>query len=316
MAVSPQVLNAVQTSRALQVVDQSAETELMATRLGIDLSHFTVAFQSMPLGVEGGEHSERRKRLSRAIAGRPCDCLDALRDQALQRCHACFSKSGRVELMSELFSPVIRDLIEGISGASLPHNVDHMSAVQVFDRHLGPSRRKKLNLQIKQMHQEILAQSADGAIEHDPDTVLALAILGYDTILGALAVSFAERVQANPGKRLNEIEWGSTFTRTSVPFVERQAVEDVEISGQLIRKGETVRLYLDRYSYEDPHTRTGFFGSGRHACTGRPVSLKVWKIMSDLFAKQSALVSVEEIPYREADCMFLFPNELWVSIDV
>ncbi len=307
---NPDLIETIQKMPAFRVVDQSGEIERIKSRLSLDLSHTARVFDHMPVNVEGTEHAERRRRMARILARRTEDALARFERLARRLCAEHLGRPGTVELIADLFEPLILELAQALSGIALNRRRDFLSPTQIFDKSLGLSRRRILNDEIGALR----SNARDAMPEEEADTAVALAILGSDTILGSLALSFIERVSSNPGSPLCNIDWADRLTRTAVPFIERQAVETVRFGKVEVRPGEMIRLYLDSLCAEDIASRDGFFGTGRHTCPGRAVAQQAWRILGTVLASLPHLVRIDGHKLREADCMFLFPREIRVTV--
>lgn len=311
LAFDPALIQDIQKSPSFRVVDHRGEAERIRVKLGVDLGHIEAALNAMPLGVEGEEHALRRKRLAKMIAARTDAGLGKFQAMAEELCAMHLGREGKAELIQALFEPLILELAYSISGIRLQHNADFLSPTQIFDKALGLNRRRAINAQIGALRQQAKEKCPVG----EADSAVSLAVLGTDSILGSLALSFVERIRGNPGKKMSEIEWGDRLTRTAVPFIERLAVEPARVGGAEIKQGEIVRLYLDRFSMEPLASRDAFFGSGRHACLGRSLAQQAWRVLAGTLARLEYSVNIENLQYREADCMFLFPRLMEISVN-
>jgi len=306
----PATIELIQKSALFRVVDHSGETEKIMSRLHIDLSHIARVFQNVPVNVEGDEHVLRRRQMAHTLAARTGESLARFERLARELCARYLGRSGSSELVSDLFEPLVIELAHAISGIELTHHPEFVSPTQVFDKALGLNRRKLINQQIGALRR----QACDNMPEDQADTAVALAILGSDTIMGSLALSFAERISSCPDTRMCDIEWGERLTRTAVPFIERKAAEPIRLGDVDIAGGDVVRLFMDRYAFERRDMRDAFFGVGRHACIGRAVAQHAWRILTAILANFPLVVSIDTLKLREADCMFLFPREIKVTI--
>lgn len=306
----PETIGSIQKNPAFQVVSHRDEAKRIYSRLGIDLSNIADVFDQMPLSVEGTDHAAKRKRTARTIASKTAQGLADFRNLASELVKNNLGQSGQAELVESLFEPLVSGLVFSLTGIRLEHDPNYVSPTQIFDRSLGLQRRKLINQRLGEMRHQARGNSE----VDDVETALVLAVLGTDSILGSLSLSFIERVSANPGKRLDQIAWGEQLSQTAVPFIERTAVSPVSIEGKVVDTGEVVRLYLDRFSSEPPECRNAFFGTGRHSCIGRPITLNVWRILGETFSESPFRIRIDSVKYREADVMFLFPREIKVTV--
>jgi hypothetical protein len=259
ITADPATMVAIQKDAAFAVLDQSAELEKIRRRLHIDLPGIDRVFRNVPVNVEGSEHTERRRRMARTIAARTEDALARFTALAERLCAENLARSGESELIAEVFEPLTIVLARALSGIALTHNRDFLSPTQVFDKSLGLNRRKLIDKQISALWREACRSMS----EDEADGAIALAVLGSDTILASLALTFVERVSAHPGVPLSGIAWGDRISATAVPFIERVATRATEVAGATIREGDLVRLFLDGFALEPPEKRDGFFGAGR-----------------------------------------------------
>jgi cytochrome P450 len=309
ITADPDTMQAIQKNPLFRVPDHAAETDKITSRLNIDLRHIARVFRTVPVNVEGAEHAARRRRMAHAIAARTEDGLARFTRLACSLCERHLGRPGQSELVTGLFEPLVLELAHALSGITVTHNPDFVSPTQVFDRSLGLNRRKLIDERIGRLWH----QARESMSDDDADMAVALALLGTDTILGSLALTFAERVSASPETRMCDVDWGDRVTATAVPFIERTATAPVHLAGVDIRQGDLVRLFLDSLSLEPVERRDAYFGVGRHACLGRPVSQQAWRALAAVLAELPLTVRIDSVRLREADCMFLFPREMTVT---
>jgi cytochrome P450 len=306
----PATIEAIQKSLLFRVVDHSGETAKIMSRLRIDLSHIAKVFENVPVNVDGEEHGSRRRKMAKTLSARTGEGLARFERMARTLCAQHLGREGNSDLVSDVFEPLVAELAHALSGIELSRHPEFVSPTQVFDKSLGLNRRKLINEQVGLLRQK----ASENLPKDEIDTSVALAILGSDTILGSLALSFAERVSSNPSMKMSEIDWGDRLTVTAVPFIERQAARATELGAAHIRQGDIVRLFMDRFTFESWETRDAFFGTGRHACIGRAITQQAWRILATIFGTLPLNVRIDSLSLREADCMFLFPREIKVTI--
>jgi len=311
MVTSPDLIKTVQKTRDLVVINHQAEVEMISHRLSLDLDCIAETLASMPLSTEGPAHTTRRRRIAEKIRAAKPTALSHFADLADSTIAHCVARRRNVDLVAELFCPLVSDIVFQISGVKPRARPDHLSVTQLFDRALGLKRRLLINAELQHMR----TQLPEGSGADDTNDARTLAVLASDSLLGSFSLSFLERVQSQPGTPMSGMDWSRQLTATSVPFVERQAVADLVLAGRQISAGQRLRLYLDRLSYEPVADRTGFFGAGRHACPGRPISQNAWQILGTAFSRYPHKVTIGDIAYRNADSMFSFPTKLEVDFN-
>jgi len=310
LTFDPAIIRAIQKSSAFRVADHHGETARIRARLGIDLSNIERTVNGMPMGVEGPEHAKRRRGLAQVLVQRGDAALSHFARLAQDLCQKNLGQPGARELIADLFEPLALCLASQLSGLALQPYAGRSFPAQLFDKSLGLSRRKLVDQQIADLRQESIERCPAG----DSDKAVSLAILGNDTLLGAMALSFVERMGAQANAQLCEIDWGTHLTRTSVPFIERVALRDVVFGTTTIKAGQSARLYVDRFCFEDQGQHDAIFGTGRHVCLGRSISQRAWSLLGAALAQLPFTVTLEKIVYREADCMFLIPWQITANV--
>lgn len=310
ITADPETMQTIQRDPAFRVLDQSAELERIKARLHIDLPNIARVLGSVPVNVEGNAHSERRRRMAQTIAARTEHALACFTELAGKLCGQHLGREGQCDLVGDLFEPLSMALALALSGVSVAHDRGAPTPTQIFDRSLGLNRRKLIDAELGRLWREACRSMS----ESEADEAVALAVLGSDTVFASLALSFAERVSSNPQTRLGDIAWGDHLTASAVPFIERTASRATELAGATIGEGDLVRLFLDGYSLEPPEKRDGYFGTGRHACLGRPIAQRAWSALGGILRELPLFVRIDSIRYRAADAMFLFPAEIAVSV--
>jgi len=310
LTFDPGIIRAIQKSSAFRVADHHGENARIRARLGVDLGNIERAVNGMPMGVEGPEHARRRRALAQLLAQRGDAALSHFARLAQDLCRKHLGRPGARELIADLFEPLALCLASQVSGLALQPYAGRSFPAQLFDKSLGISRRKSIDQQIAGLRQESIERCPAG----ERDNAVSLAILGNDTLMGAMALSFVERIGAQANARLCEIDWGKQLTRTSVPFIERLALRDVSVGATIVKEGQSVRLFVDRFCFEGKGQQDAIFGTGRHVCLGRSISQRAWSLLGTALAQLSFTVTLEKIVYREADCMFLIPWKIAANV--
>ncbi len=309
LVTGPDLIRSAQKSSHLVVIDHRAEVQQISQRFNLNLDDISDVLGNMPLSIEGVDHSARRRRVSKKIQATKPATLAHFSELADKTFKKCIAGKSNVELVSDLFYPLVSDIVFNISGVNPRSRPDYLSVTQIFDRALGLKRRLLINDELHHMRSQF-SQSTDTA---DATDSLALAILGSDSLLGSFSLSFLERIKSNPDGFMCDIDWSKQITATSVPFIERQAVTDLDLNGVQILAGQRLRLYLDRFTFEPVGSKAGFFGIGRHTCPGRSISQGAWQIIGHMFSQYRLRVAVKNVEFRSADSMFSFPTKLQVD---
>ncbi len=309
ITADPTTILAVQRSPTFHVLDHAGGMERIKSRLNVDLADIGRVFENTPVNVEGEEHRERRRRMARALTARTEEALGLFEAQARELCARHLGRDGESDLVTDVFEPLVIELALALTDIALAHHPDFMSPTQIFDKSLSLNRRKLVDQEIGALRQ----QAHDRMPDDKAELAVATMVFVSDTTLGSLALSFMERVSSCPGMRMSDIAWGDRLTLTAVPFIERMASEALDLAGVTVQRGDVIRLFLDRFSYEAPGDRDAFFGSGRHLCLGRPIVQQAWRALARVLAELPFSVQIDRVKFRPADCMFLFPTEMMVT---
>lgn len=295
---------------ALDVVPYGARHAALARRLGIDLSATVFALDHIPLCLERARHPPHRRAIAELIAaGTPA--LRAELPALVARHFAPFFRPGRIEALAEAVQPCVAAMLSRLAGFELGLAPDTLVS-RIFSQALGPARRLKMEEELRGLLARIRAAhpAADAA---ETGSRLALAILGHDALTGTLAASLAAMLPQDAPRPLAGLAWEATPPRTGVPYIDRQALEDVCVGARAVAAGETVRARLDRYEAEPAAARGAFFGAGAHLCLGRPLSLDLWAELAARMREAPTAARLIAAPLRRDD-VFHMPERLEVEV--
>ena len=309
ITADPTLIQHIQQSKEFIVVDQKGDISRLQNRLDLKLDQILRVLDEVPVCAEGVPHAEKRKSIAQHIANQSPRSLEEFRKSCAHLCEIHLSEPKRFDFIADFMAPLVKSFTTELSGLTLAYNKDEPVPAQILDGALGPSRREHLNAVIGALWQ--LAEQTCPA--HQRNNAVSLAIFGSDTVLGSLALSVMDQVCGHADKRLCDIPWTDKITRTAVPFIERTATQTMMIGDQSIQQGDVVRLYLDRYAFENEDKRDAFFGTGRHVCLGRAITHDAWRILCRCLSQIPLFMHVDEIKLRNGDYMFLLPESIYVS---
>jgi hypothetical protein len=300
-------------SSKLHPATYAGNYKILEERLGLDFSSLNFAFTHIPLCLHGDPHARARRRMSEFLASRKAALNARIPDAVATRFNA-FRREGRVEVMKEVVLPLVLDIISTVIDIDIS-GVDCANASLVFDKSISVSRRRKAATEITTLRDLISRHLGVNASDDDVGMRLALLILGKDTLIGTLGESLHRLLEANPGRRLVDIEYPDFPPETGVPFVERVVVTPFMLAAKNFALGESVRIFLQTFAYEgEPKSRANFFGAGPHACLGRPVSLEIWNAITALLSGIPLYATVLSYSARTTDYIFACPEYLQVDL--
>lgn len=291
------------------VVDFKKGTANISQALGVDLLATEKLLDYVPFAHEGKYHAALRKEMAVEINERAETALDHYSRFTSARVSALFETNISFNIVSELFAPCVFQLMSELSGVCLSTHED-VSPTQVFDRSLSVNRRKQIDRQIRQIHNEASKNFPSGNAEMRS----AMLAIGSDSLLGSISESFCHEIAENATRRLNEIAWEPKIPVTAVPYVERIASEAVEIGGVQVKESQRVRIYLDVFESQGSHGFEHYFGAGRHVCLGKAVSQMAWQILTSQLGRIEKKIKINKVTYRSADYLFNFPSAIDVSV--
>jgi cytochrome P450 len=296
------VILSILKDRDFVAIDFKTETKRLSRKLGVDLRATEILFDYVPLGQEGADHAALRKKMALYVSGQSKHALKDLAVFAKGKLDASCEQGTPFNIVSDVFHPCVSHLLTALGGVGVPQR--DVSLPQIFDRTLSVNRRKRLNTEIE----TLLASRKSGLSPEQVALHTAAAVVGSDSILGTITESFVYEIERNSGKRMSEIAWSENPPITAVPYVDRIAARPSEVAGEPIEKGQRIRLYLDVFKMGDPRDHEYYFGSGRHACLGKALSMQAWQILTSAFGTIDKHVEIRTVSYRKSDYLFNSPN--------
>ena len=283
-------------------------------KLGVDLRSLNELRKYFPLAVEGERHKQLRERFARHVAARSRTALDVLSAEFGGRLAelAMLPDGESFCLQERLLKPTLRKTVLALADIDPQANFAVEELPLVFDSYLSANRRVKVNAIIGDA---LALQPADLA-EDDRYFRVAVVALASNTTLASVSHNIIDRIAEQPDTPLAAIDWGSEFTRTGLPLIEKFAVRDAMLGGETIRKGEHIRLFIESdgvapdgtHSYSDV-----FFAVGPHKCVGMNFSRQLWGRMASGFGAVNRKLRIIEVAEREKDYVFNLPERIRVE---
>jgi cytochrome P450 len=300
-------------SSKLHPATYAEDYKVLEQRLGLDFSSLSFAFAHIPICLHGDRHARARRRVSEFLASRKA-ALNARIPDAVATHFNAFRREGRVEIMKDAILPLVLDIISTVIDIDIS-DVDCQNASLVFDKSISVNKRRNVAAEIATLRDLISGHLGPNASEDDIGMRLALLVLGKDALIGTLGESLHRLLEANPGRRLTDIEYPDFPPETGVPFIERVVVNPFMLAAKNFALGDRVRIFLQTFAYEgEPRSRTNFFGAGPHACLGRPVSLEIWNAITALLSAVPLYATVLSYAARTSDYVFACPEHLQVEL--
>jgi cytochrome P450 len=312
VVTSPDLIRQAMYDDAFSV--PSYDVTPMIEKLGVDLRSLNELRKYFPLAVEGERHKQLRERFARHVAARSRPALDVLSAELGGRLAelADLPDEEPFCLQERLLKPTLRKTVLTLADIDPDADFAVEELPLLFDSYLSANRRLKVNAIIR----DALATLPFDLAEEEKYFRVAVVALASNTTLASVSHNILERIAAQPDTPLAAIDWGSEFTRTGLPLIEKFAVRDAMLGGQLIRKGEHVRLFIESegvapdgsHSYSDV-----FFAVGPHKCVGMNFSRQLWGRVASGLGAVNRKLRVLEVAEREKDYVFNLPERMRVE---
>ena len=283
-------------------------------KLGVDLACLNELRRHFPLAVEGERHKLLREKFARHVAARSRPALDVFSAELGGRLAelADVPDGEPFCLQERLLKPTLRKTVLALADIDPKADFAVEELPLLFDSYLSASRRVKVNAIIR----DALAMLPSDLPEEEKYFRIAVVALASNTTLASVSLNVIERLREQPGTPLGAIDWGSEFMRTGLPLVEKFALRDAMLGGQLIRKGEHIRLFIESdgvapdgtHSYSDV-----FFAVGGHKCVGMSFSRQLWQRAATGLGAVNRKLRVLEVTEREKEYVFNLPERIRVE---
>ncbi|MHA3915924.1 hypothetical protein [Halovulum sp. GXIMD14793] len=309
MSATPEVIHTLLRHPDVEVLDFRQILPVIEEKTGVDLSGATEMFGAIALGMSGEELAAARREQMLILKQNTPAALDRF-STSVKEGLAHLLKDGGGNLVTTVTHPAGRDMMLALSGVDAETGTPEFSLSQIFDRYLSLGKRRRINAIVS----EIISETSERMPRHEAVTRTALSVIGADSIIGALGVSFLHDAERNPGKRLSEFEWSPDMARTSVPYADRFAAADIDIAGKQIKKGDRLRLYYDSLGMAACPQHRDYYGIGAHVCLGKAISMRAWTIFCETLSRVDLVPQIERVTYRRGDCVFNFPTEIKMEL--
>ncbi len=305
---SPESVSAVLGGVEFEPVRYADRHAEMAQRLGFDVSHIVRATQHVPLCLRGSAHQESRKRLAGLIGARSGAAREVVAAK-LPELMTVLLTPGRRDVMDSFVYPLVDALMTAMIDIDVKFEADSMVS-RIFSQSIGVSKRRRMNAELGALHDHIRAQKPDLTEDEIGDRV-ALCILGTDAMRGTLGYSL-HRMFTDPNFTLEtDLSYPPC---TGVPYIDREAIKQVQIADEGYQEGDVFRAWLKGFeSIEGKAAKQRFFGFGSHTCLGRKLALEIWQMMAAQLHENRIEVDVLAFTKRRDD-VFDIPQTFEIEV--
>ena len=253
----------------------------VAARYGESFPNLVFVANAQPLLNEGELHVAMRRRMAAFLAKRRAPLqavIGEISDRHLKR----LATDAETDLVADCCLPLVRDYFSALVGAEAPVPFTPVTLTRIFDHWLGLGAIRQIEQGIVDLRAFVAKTCAASVAAEGEDLIVALLIVGRDSLLATLAESLSATLAQNAGGPCADMDFGEHPVETGVAIAERVAIEPVVAGEATIAKGERVRLYLQSLNYSDKvSVQRLVFGAGAHSCLGRQLSLDLWPAVTD-----------------------------------
>lgn len=300
----------VLTSPLLDVTPFADRIAALSRRTGLDLSTTVFALRALPLGADRTRHANLRRTMAAALAPR----LPLLRDRLpgiVAARLAPLGRPGRIDMMAGVITPCVGDVLTILSGVEVDAEACALVS-RIFSEVLGPSRRLRLEAELRDLRHAIETAFPEASAPEN-GMRLAMVILGRDALIGTMACSLHEVIQAASGRPFTAMSISDFPPRTGVPYIDRVATAEGDVGGQQVMPGMRMRAHLNRYEDGGRAAALGFFGAGAHLCLGRTPALDLWRVVARELGTLSGTPRLVAFALRKDD-VFAYPDRFIVEV--
>lgn len=268
--VEPSLIVRILRSRHAVILDVDEMITSIERAYGVAFPHVRFAARHLPLFLEGDIHARRRRRFSRYLAGRLPE-LETQLPGLIARHLRPLRSAGRVDLVSEVTGPLVRDIISIFVGRPVSEEVAALDLLDLFALNKSLRRFKELDLRVGKAIEFLAAGDAD---EEALGSRFSALTMGSETLMTMLTEGL---LQAFRDHDQDPVRLPDFPVETGVPISYRKAETDFEMAGHSFRAGDLLRLQLQTLGYSgDAEDHKWMFGAGTHSCVGKQASLRVW----------------------------------------
>lgn len=286
----------------------------VAGRLGISLPRHQSLRDFLPLAVEGEKHAILRRRFSEEISTNTVHAVEMFESKLITaiRTHFDAEPPWRFCAVKEIMRPSIRSANLAVAGLEGCDVDDIESLPRFFDEGLTLKNRQRIEQLIKDIHTSLPNRMSDD----EKYFRIAMLALNMNTLLGSISKSFLTVIRRNPGRALSTMDWDRDLPATALPMIERKALTNSTLSGQNIRAGHRVRLFVDVDEFDrdrGPKYTEFYFADGLHRCPGMNYSRKIWKIFVRIMRQIDRKLHIRDLEYRSNDRIFTLLDKLEIE---
>lgn len=285
----------------------------LAGRFNVNLDDVTRVSTHVPLYLEGTAHETARRRITERVVSRR-GAIRSWVEADLAGYFAPLGRPGKVEVMSEVVTPMVYGFLAAFVGVDLRRAPPIDLASLVFDGAITLRRRLAVFEQLRSLGEYLGAEIPD-ASQDEIDLLRVTLMFGKDPLIASFGESVKWMVEHHPGMAFADMTYPDSLPQTGVPFVERLATQRISRGDVVFEPGDRLRLFVQGFGYLEDLTKLHrYFGARSHVCPGRPMSIELWKFVSGILAGFSTRPSVARYEVRRDNYIFTGPSLLELDL--
>jgi len=314
-ALDPELAQSILRSDAFVMRQHHRVVTELAGRKDVNLDATADVLAASPLSHDGAIHQELRRDFARLILRNTEAALRAYQLLLAELANEHFSRSGSFELLADFVRPLAKRLFATLTEAPEDCFADSLASNGCFSQMLSTSigtfsrqRLKATNHRVAEVCAQISGEGRDRLIK-------ASIILGvYQGFTGAFANALLCIIARGQGRSLQTLPFTATLPTSAIPFADRICRTDITIGHTRLKAGDIVLAYLGSFDTLTEVPAPLLFGTGAHACIGRPLAERCWTLLAAALRHETAVVAVSDVAYRDLDYTLVTPVRAMVRV--
>ena len=312
--MDPNIVRETLRSDAFAVRQHDEDLDAIQHAKGLDLGATIAFIKNSPLSNNGEAHRELKKQASQYLLQVANPALDAFEKTATSLVPQLLESKEPFDLVTDLVAPLATSLFSGLSGLPETDFEPNTPAARCLTQLLSvnkqafsPQRLQAIDGHIRERQQIVTGSDFERSLK------LSFSTGTFELFKSAMANSLIFIIGRGAGRPICEIDFEAQLPVTSVPFVDRVCVRDVEVAGTPIHQNDKLVLLLGALS-RAPNSHNGYFGTGPHICIGKVITERAWSVLRKILLERKECLCLKDVKYRDFDFALLAPVSAAVEV--
>ncbi len=314
-ALDPELAQSILRSDAFAMRQHHLVIAELAGRKDVNLDAAADVLAASPLSHDGAAHQELRRDFARLILRNTDAALRAYQALLAELASAHFSHSGSFDLVADLVRPLAKRLFATLT--EVPENCfsDSLASNGCFSQMLSTSVGTFSRQRLLATNNRVAEVCAQINGEGREKLIKASIILGvYQGFTGAFANALLCIIARGQGQPLQSLPFPETLPTSAIPFADGICRTDITIGRTRVKAGDIVLAYLGSFDTLTEVPAPLLFGTGAHACIGRPLAERCWTLLAAALRHQPGAVTVTDVAFRDLDYTLVTPVRALVRV--